>query len=202
MEAPRTQEETDAVLAMFSNPDGSNRKMPWSERVKMIEEFWPSVKRLDWSRAFKQDPGLMGWIINDIIKMEAAVPGRPGKRPNVSREETEKHLKRLTGQDYTVRPFGDALNELRGDRSIRHLARNFGMTRDHTWRLLTGKRVPTTDDMETIAAVFEKDPSYFLEYRLSYIIGFLYDKLENNPEITVLHHRRIKNASRKEAVGA
>lgn len=195
-DAPRTQEETEVVLAMFSNGDGSKKKMPWSERVGMIEEFWPSVKRLDWDKAFRQDPGLMGRIINDIIKMEAAIPGRPGKRPNVSREETEKHLKRLTGEDYTLRSFHEAVGELREDRSIRHLARRFGMTRDHTWRLVSGKRVPTVDDMEIVARVFEKDPSYFLEYRLSYIIGFLYDKLERNPDITVLHHRRIRNASK------
>jgi transcriptional regulator with XRE-family HTH domain len=196
-DAPRTPEETAEVLAIFSNPDGSKIKMPWNERVKKIEEFWPSVKRLDWNEVFRQDPTVMGRIINDIIKMEAAVPGRPGKRPNVSREETERHLRRLTGEDYTTLPFAEALDELRGDRSVRHLMRILGMSRDHTWRLLVGKKVPTTDDMEIVAEAFEKDPSYFLEYRLAYIVGFIYDRLEQHEDATVLHYRRIKNAAKK-----
>ncbi len=200
MSGPRTSEETQAVLLMFANSDGSKKKMPWNERVKVIEEFWPSVKRLDWAEVFRQDPTVMGRILNDIIKMEAAVPGRPGKRPNVSREETEKHLKRLTGEDYTTKPFDEALNDLKGDRSIRHLMRVLGMSRDHTWRLLVGKKVPTTEDMEAVAEAFGKDPSYFLEYRLAYIVGFIYDRLEHNEDMTVLHYRRIKNAAKKAEV--
>lgn len=197
--APRTREETTEILALFKTADGA-KKMPWAERVKMIEDYWPSVKRLDWDKAFRQDPTLLGRILNDIIKMEAATPGQPGKRPNVSREETEKHLRRLTGEDYTIHPFNEALRYLRkdkwgNDKSVRHLARKFGMNRDYTWRLLTGKRVPTVDDMERVAAAFDKHPSYFVEYRVAYLVGFLYDRMTANPEASVLQYRRVNQAA-------
>lgn len=196
--APRTREETAEILALFRAADGDGKKMPWAERVKMIERFWPSTKRLDWAKAFRQDPPLMGRILNDMIKMEAATPGQPGKRPNVSRAETEKHLRRLTGEDYTIHSFPEAVGFLRRGRSVRHLARKFDMPRDHTWKLLTGKKVPSVDDMEKVAAAFDKHPSYFVEYRVAFLVGYVYDQMTVNPEASVLHYRRVMEAARKE----
>ena len=44
---------------------------------------------------------------------------------------------------------------------------------------LTGSRTPSFQSMEIIAAAFSKDPSFFLEYRVGYILSvvskFLYD---------------------------
>lgn len=189
---PLTQEHEEA-LAFFDDLNEGPR-VPWPERKKMIVRFFPSVERLDWAEAFRQDPALMGRIINDILKLDAAEPGKPGKRPGLDQRDAESRLSAMFEGRYSEQPFAQAFRGIAGDRSIRHIANNTGLNRNTVHRLLNGEQVPDEYEIEAIAKAFNVEPSFFAEYRLAYVIGFLYSKLSQNPDATILFFKKLRNA--------
>ena len=167
------------------------KKHPWEQRVALIREQFPSIDRLDWYRAFREDPELHGRIIADILKTEAAKPGKPGKRPALDPKEAALLYKQLFGEDYTALPFTQAFNILIGDRSVRAVAHKTRLDRNYVHKLMKGAD-PTAEAMEKIAVAFKKDPGYFAEYRLLYIVGILSRKLEEIPEGSVNIYKKVK----------
>lgn len=169
----------------------SGRKVKWDERVELIKKEFPSVVNLDWGKVFSADPGVMGRLVNDILKVDLADPGRPGKRPSIEEGAASNRLRQLQGDDYTVLPFCDAFRILAGERSSRGLANRLDTSHTVVNRLLRGLDSPSASIMEKAAKIFKKDPSYFVEYRLLYVIGIMYRKLETNPEATVGFYKKI-----------
>ena len=165
--------------------EATKRGVRWDERIAMIEKQFPSVAKLDWYKLFDQDPEVLGHIINDILKVDQAQPGRPGKRPAIDVGMAEIRLRQMNNEDYSTLPFNEAFRILAGKRSVRSLVAKTGLGRNHVHGLLTGKFGPTAEVMEAIAGAFKKDPSYFYEYRLAYILAVLSYKLENARESTV-----------------
>ena len=186
-----TEDHAEAVA--FFDDLNAGPKVPWSERRKLISKFFPSVDRLDWAEVFRQDPALMGRIINDILKLDAAEPGKPGKRPGLEQGDAEARLGTLFDTNYSELPFHQALKYVVGERSIRHVASKTGLNRNTVHRLLSGDQVPDEYEIEAIAKAFKIEPAYFAEYRLAYIIGFLFTRLENNPDATVLFYKRLRD---------
>lgn len=184
-------QEHDEALAFFDELNEGPR-VPWPERKKMIVQFFPSVERLDWAEAFRQDPALMGRIINDILKLDAAEPGKPGKRPGLEQDDAEARLATLFGGRYSDLPFAQAFRAVAGERSIRHIASSTGLNRNTVHRLLNGDQQPDEFEIEAIARAFRVEPSYFAEYRLAYIVGFLYSRLAQNPDATVLFFKKLR----------
>lgn len=186
--------EHEEAIAFF---DEINRgpKVPWSERRKLISEWFPSVDRLNWEEVFRQDPALMGRIINDILKLDAAEPGKPGKRPGLEQHDAELRYNNLFG-NYSGLPFDQAFRYVAGDRSIRHIASRTGLNRNTVHRLLNGDQQPDHFEIEAIAEAFGVEPAYFAEYRLYYIIGFIFDRLESNPDASVLFFKKVREARR------
>lgn len=167
------------------------KKHPWEQRVALIREQFPSIDRLDWYRAFREDPELHGRIIADILKTEAAKAGKPGKRPALDPKEAAERYRQLFGEDFTVAPFTEAFLALVGDRSIRAIAHKTGLDRNYVHKLMKGAD-PTVEAMEKIAVAFKKDPGYFAEYRTLYITGVIARRLEEVPEASVSIYRKVK----------
>lgn len=161
------------------------------ERQRLITEQFPSVRDLDWGKAFDNDIDLFGRIIRDILKVEQPQSGRPGPRLALDYDDGIKRLNQIMGEDYTTEPFVLAFERLVGNRSIRQLASKTGLDRNTVFRLLKGKRYPDPYLMETIAKAFSKHPSYFLEYRLHFISGALEGKMKTAPESTINIYRKI-----------
>jgi transcriptional regulator with XRE-family HTH domain len=170
----------------------NEKKVPWDERIQLIKRQFPSVAALDWHKVFGEDPALMGRIINDIIKVDAAQPGKPGKRPAVDPETAQQRLRQMCGDDYTALPFKDAFKALTHDRSIRGIANKTHLDRNYVHRLLNGTATPTAEVMEQVAVAFNKDPSYFSEYRVAYLFAVLFYKLEQTPEASVAFYRKVR----------
>lgn len=166
-------------------------KVPWEERAEKIKERFPSVDQLDWEKALEQDMDLFARILRDILKMEQAVPGRPGPRPSLDVATATRRMEQLYGRDFTIRPFPEALRILAGDRSVRHLARKVKLDRNYVYRLLTGAVEPDGYAMRMCAEAFGKHPSYFLEWRILYIIQAIVRRLEWSPESTISTFRRM-----------
>lgn len=171
------------------------QKMPWDKRVDQIKTTFPSVTNLDWRKVFQEDITILGNIINDIMRIDLAEPGKPGKRPNVDPLKASIRLRELQGDDYTMLGFTDSFKILAKNLSIRGLAAKTGLDRNVIVRLQKGG-APTAKEMEAVARGFKKDPGFFLEYRLSYLFGILYRKLEVNPEATVGFYRKIKGLAK------
>lgn len=175
--------------------EANKQKVPWDKRVEMIHKQFPSVARLDWMKVFREDPTVLGRLINDILKVDAAQPGKPGKRPAVVSGEGHNRLRQLAGDDFSSYPFTEAFKILCGERSIRAVAAKTGLDRNLVHRLMNGAD-PSVQTMEQIAKAFKKEPGYFAEYRLAYLFAVMFYKLEHIPETTVGFYRKVKGLAK------
>ena len=167
------------------------KKLPWERRVSLIVEHFPTALALDWKLAFERDPDMFAWIVQDILRVDGATPGRSGPKPNVDVRKAAARLRRMIGDDYTALPFHEAFRVLAGERSMSHLARKTGISRSQVHRLYAGQCDPSASEMEAIAKAFDKPAGYFTEYRLNVMMGAILERLERNPEATVKYYRHL-----------
>lgn len=167
-------------------------KIAWSEKSKSIKKQFPSLSSLDWKQVFREDPTIFGRVVSDIQKLENASSGRPGKRPSVDPRDAAQFLRQYENDDYTVLNFVEAFRVMKGSLSVRALAKKCGLSDTMTQRLLSGKIEPTIESMVSIATAFRKHPSYFVEYRIFYILDSLGSMMEQSPESSVVPFMRLK----------
>lgn len=160
-------------------------KVPWEKRASLIRKRFPNVENFDWNAALNEDIDLFGRIIRDILKLEQAVPGRPGPRPSLDVSAATWRLQQLFGNDYTIQPFNEALKALMGERSLRHVASMTGLNKDSIHRLLKQEIEPDGYTLTVCAKAFDKHPSFFLEWRILYITQAVTRRLEWSPETTI-----------------
>lgn len=168
-------------------------KMPWSERVKKIHKMFPSINSIDLAEVFRTDPVVLGNIIYSINKLEVPSTGKPGKRPTVDPKDAEQYLKKYQKDDFTILPFSEAFKHLKKDRSLRHTSRKCGLSYAMTQRLLDGTSEPSMEAIEKVAKAFKKDPSYFVEYRVGFILAALHERLCLYPEASVVPYLKLKD---------
>ncbi len=172
---------------MTSNP----KKASWTQKSTQIKKQYPSIDNVDWFKAFTDDIDLFGRIIRDILKQEAASPRHSGPRPALDYDSAKQRLAQLMGRDYSLDPFPVALKTLGAGRSYRHIALKTGLNRNTIYRLLTGEMEPDGVTMEIIAKAFDKNPSYFIEYRMDGIMAALENHMMKAPELTIDIYRKI-----------
>jgi hypothetical protein len=170
----------------------SRRKIDWVERSGVIRHHFPSVDLLDWSKVFSMDPQFMGQLVNDIIKSEGAIPGKPGKRPGVDPAEAHSLYRELANDSYTNEPFPTAFRTLSGSRSIRHLAATLGINRNLVYSIQTKDYIPPVQVIAQVARGFRKQPEYFLEYRIQAILAFFHNYMTENPDASMLIMRKLQ----------
>lgn len=168
-------------------------KKSWSTRKGLIKEQFPDYERLNWSAAFKADVGLLGLIIKNVLKSDQSTLGRPGPRPTLDPKRSAERYAQFIGTDYSYLPIDETLANLQGDLSIRGLANKVGLDFNLIYRILNRKATPSISDMQEIAKAFGKHPSYFLEYRIAYIVGALDSAFTESPESSVSTYLKLKN---------
>lgn len=173
-------------------------KIPWAERSKNIAKQYPSTVSLDWAEVFKQDPHIMGKIISDIFKIENSSDSKPGKRPAVERTDAEQYLRTYEDNDYSILSFKDALNILKGKKSFRGMANKCDLSLNMIQRLLEGSMYPTVEVMEKVAKAFKKHPSYFVEFRIAYIVGMISERMQEIPEASIVPYKKIQGENERE----
>jgi transcriptional regulator with XRE-family HTH domain len=166
------------------------KRIPWAERVRLVHEHFPSTVSLDWRKALSV-PETLPMILRDILRLEQADPGRSGPRPGPDYEEGLKTLRRITGEDYSTLPFHEAFGVLARGHSERHLAHKTNLSCSALRRYLTGQRQPGMAEMARIAKAFGKEPWYFTEYRLDFVITSIGHKLATAPEATIVLYRKL-----------
>lgn len=188
----------DERLAEFEqinrHDKATKKKTSWAERKKLLETTFPSAVSTDWRKLFQQDVGLMGKLVNDILKADPADSNRPGKRPSLDTKEAADRFRKVFGGDFTIERFDEAFRVLTDGKSIRHIARNVGLDKSMVHELLRGNIEPRMDVIEKVAAGLRKHPSYFVEYRVGYILGVLSEKLYSNPESSVVFYKKLKGS--------
>jgi plasmid maintenance system antidote protein VapI len=168
----------------------------WQTRYSNIVQQYPSVDTLDWMKVFKADPTILGNIVNDILKVDQAAPGKPGKRPSLDISSAKERIRQFEGEDYSLLEFCESLKEITLGRSIRNISARTGLNRNYVHRLLEGKLSPTPTVMEQIAKAYNRSPGFFMEYRIAYIIGALQRRFEYSPETAISLYRKLKALER------
>lgn len=183
----------DQKLAAFRRADGSPAKMSKAEREKRIVAQFESQKPdFSWENALSRDDDLFVRIMRDIIKLDQRQPGRAGPRPNtVDYDKGLATFRQLMGQDFTTLPFIEAFKLLTEGLSRTQVARKVHLSRTKISRILAEEYIPDEYDLRAIADGFNKHPSYFVEYRKSYIIDVLTQKLLAEPEQTIAYYQKI-----------
>lgn len=196
MSDPRPAGRRNVDISVF------DEKLSGEERKALIAEKFPSTQSLNWEKAFGNDIELLGRVLRDILKVDVVSTGRPGPRPNLDRTKGEPELARLLGKDpgarpYAMLPFAEAFRLLVGKRSIRSLQAKLGVSKSHLHRLLAGSVQPTQEQMELIARVFDKHPSYFVEYRVNRIARAIQEQLGGEPDVSIRVYERISQAAKR-----
>jgi transcriptional regulator with XRE-family HTH domain len=174
--------------------EANGKKMSWSTRKGLIKEQFPAYQALDWEAAFKADIGLLGLIIKSVLKSDQSTLGRPGPRPTLDPKRSAERYTQFIADDYSYLPIDETLEHLRGDLSIRGLANKVGLDFNLVYRILNGKATPSIVDLQVISKAFGKHPSYFLEYRVAYILGAMELAFIESPESSVSTYLKLKNA--------
>lgn len=177
-------------LAPFEQ--ATREKVSWDRRAAMIVSQFGSVEKLQWRKAFESDIDLFGRLVKDILKLDQAQPGRPGPRPALDYAQGVARLKQYMGQDYSLDDFQHSLRDLANGRSIRSIARKTGLSKNHVHRLLTGEVQPDGYAMRAVAEAFGKHPSYFPEWRAMWITNAMVNRLEGNPESSIVLYRKLR----------
>lgn len=182
------------LLAAFD--EANEKKIPWEQRRELIHEKFPSVVKLDWNKALSSDVTLLGSLIRDVMRLEAA-EDRVGPRSPVDEDKGREMLARIRSEDHTELPFKEALCMLCSDRStgkrwsFQQAGRKIGWSKRKAWTLMSGVRQPTVDEMVEAAEAFNKDPSFFHEYRVRFISGVVGRKLDDFPDLSVTFYQKL-----------
>lgn len=166
------------------------RRIPWDERIKLIDHQFPGITDVDWNIVLK-DPDILGRLLKDILKVDQIEPGRAGPRPNLDYERGMQTWREITGQDYCELPFTQALRVLSKGQAVRVVARKANVTKTRMDRLMRGVDRPTADDMRSIAAAYGKKAAFFAEYRAEYIMASIATRLAQEPEMTIAIYTKL-----------
>lgn len=165
-------------------------RVPWKERVELIETQFPSAVSPDWNIILRDDD-IFGRILKDILKVDQMEPGRAGPRPNLDYERGMQTWNEMTGQDYSEFPFPRAFAALVGRQSRTTIARKTTLSRSKVTRLLTAVENPTPEELRAIAEAYGKKPAYFAEYRAEFIMAAIAARLAQESEMTVALYTKL-----------
>lgn len=161
--------------------------------LSAIRSQFPSIDNLDWEKAFRDDTELYGRVWRDILKFDQAGEGRPGPRPALNQETAFKRYLQLTDEDFTMLPFSEAVKLLSGNMSSRKLAAKTGLDRNLIQRLLANQDEPDSYELEIFATAFGRRPSYFLEYRIGYVLSMVHAHMVKYPESSVGPYLKVRD---------
>ena len=166
--------------------------IPWEEKKKRIQREHPDALDTNWDNIIQKDPDLFARIIGDVVKSSSS-GSRPGKRPNLENKEAYAIYSKLAGEDFSDRDFLTSFKALIGDRSLRSVSNKTGLSVTFIHQVLNEQKYPSYETMKKIALGFKKDPSYFMEYRIGYILGAFEKYLTSAPETSASWYLKLRN---------
>lgn len=152
---------------------------------------FPKTSDPAWWRVFLGDnPDVLHRLLGDLYQASSDAATRP---------PTLEDLWNLVGPRFTNEPFGAAVRELLGKRSIRWLAGEVHIHQSPLTRLITGERdvVSVRDPqgsmarIEAIARALSVHPSYFAEWRRLWVMTLIDTAFERHPNLSVGVYRKF-----------
>ena len=173
-----------------------SKKIPWEKKYERIVAQYPEVTDVHWSGLLRSDPDVFARLLGDVLK-SGGRGSKPGKRPQLDRREALARLAKVSDEDFTDVDFHTAFKALAGHLSIRGTAAKTGIGKSYVQRLLQGDATPPFETMEKIATAFNKNPAFFLEYRVAKIHVVLDEMLMSSPETATGWYLKIHSKDRK-----
>lgn len=160
---------------------------------------FPSVKQDEdaWVEFFSRRPDVMLQILGDIYREtkaeELREAGRAptGRRPKSINGNLDE-LHRMITPQYSVEPFGEAVKELIGARSLRAFAAKVPMNHHTLTRMMRGELRLESWRLEQIAAAGRVNPHFFREYREMQLLDAIGKYLSARPTASIALTKRIR----------
>lgn len=140
------------------------------------------------------------YIVTTYDNLKKAGNGRDGRRTMPSNANLPDLWDMITPR-YSQHPFGLAVKELIGERSLRQFAGKVPMDHRELSRMIRGASSVTPYVMEQIAKAANVQPSFFLEYRIGYVQTMLAEVMAAKPNLSVQVFRRLRETSKLAANG-
>lgn len=173
---------------------------------------WENAKRYftfptteQWVARFTQEEdiwqNLLGDIYRETVAERQAAVGRAriGRRPRAIDGSMDELWKMVTPQ-YAMEPFAKALTALlesRPEITVAELARRSGLPRTTIRKMRDGSIPLDVYKLTCIAKAFDVSPSYFREFRESYVLTVMSELLAAKPNLSIRFARGITNAAER-----
>lgn len=161
--------------------------------------LYPSVKNTEdsmWVEFFTQRPDVMHALLGDIYivtkydERKQRGEGRDGRR-TMPRDANLDELWDMITPRFSMQPFGIAVKELIGERSLRQFAAKVPMDHRELSRMMRGVTAPAPYYMEQIAKAGGVNPAFFMEYRHGYIATVLDEVFRVKPNLGIGVYKKL-----------
>lgn len=148
-----------------------------------------------WQEFLTERPDVMHRLLAELYHAASAVKGRRRTESAASVDD----LWKLVTPQFSNEPFGPALKEALGKRSVRWLAAQLKVHHYQVARLINGEReiVSLRDpagsmyQIEGIARALRIHPSYFVEWRRLWILSLVDDAFTAQPNLSIGVYKRF-----------
>lgn len=146
---------------------------------------------------FDRRPDVMHALLGDIYivyrydERKQRGEGRDGRR-TMPRDANLDELWDITTPRYSMQPFGLAVKELIGERSLRQFAAKVPMDHRELSRMMRGQSQVTAYYMERIASASKVSPAFFLEYRMAYVAEVMGAVFRQRPNLSIGVYKKLK----------
>lgn len=179
-------------------PEGSGAD--WANAKKYFT--FPSTD--DWVARFTKEPDIWHNLLGDIYRETKAERERKGGQARIGRrpraiDGSMDELWEMVTPQYSMEPFKTSLMALVQQRgvSMLRLAQETRIPRTTINDMVAGKLSPDMWRLEQLAKYFEISPSYFREFRESYVLTVMSELLAANPNLSIRFARGITKAAEK-----
>lgn len=152
-----------------------SKKEELQAKIIGLKEKFPQAENIDWSDVIRKNPAVLENLVSGIVKTE-------GTRRKVDRRDANRRMDAIYDIDHSEKPFKESFGILCSKESIRKTAAKIEVSPAHVYNLKEGKAEPTLEVMEKIAFAYNRNPSYFLEYRIHHVLESISCFLMKNPE--------------------
>jgi DNA-binding phage protein len=146
----------------------------WDKKIHKLRDAYPEIKGINWSKILGTEPEVFRSIVGGV--------GKNGSNKTGTHSESNQKFAQIFNDDYSELPFIEALNVLWADRSLSDMVVKTGVSRQIIYDMKRGKRHPSFEEMAQIAEAFDRDPSFFLEYRIGKVLAAIDTFLVRSPE--------------------
>jgi len=165
----------------------SNKKI--DKKIKAAKSKYPELNNINWSEIIRREPDVFNNIIGDIARSDTR------RRSKLDRQTGTQKLNALTNTDHAEICFSEAFTIICGKESLRKTAEKLDISYSKVYNLKNGDTEPDIELMEKIAEVYNRKPSYFLEYRIAKVLISIEFFLTQNPETATVWFSKVKKDS-------